>query len=61
MSEPKWISILHHRPDHNREIWVWDNEKREKFFVRYFGDEQSWKDFRNNPRFPLWAYVWEIE
>lgn len=58
--EPKWRDSRETIPDCNREIWVWDNKERNKFFVR-LRDAGEFNCFYRGSEYPLWAYVWEIE
>lgn len=53
----EWIDIAKQRPPHGEKIWVWDNQKREKFVIVYLASEESWQDAKHKMDFPLWAYI----
>lgn len=55
----KWIDASREKPPIGELIWVWDNEKREKFVVRYLGDKTTWEMNLNNLNFPMWALIKE--
>ena len=57
----KWRDISKECPKHDSKIWVWDNKQRNYFMIHYLGDSESWYPTKDNPIFPLWAYVNEPE
>jgi len=61
MDNLQWKDVTKECPETGRAIWIWDNELRNKHFARFQGDKDLWLAAKDNPRFPLWAYVWESE
>ena len=53
----EWRKISEERPPHGEMIWIWDNEKRNKFIITYFGDAETWDITKNHSNFPLWGHI----
>jgi hypothetical protein len=57
----KWYEIKDHRPPHGELIWIWNADAQCKMLMRYLGSEDGWISGKNDPSFPVWAYLNEQE
>ena len=54
----KWIAHFQETPSYGEKIWVWDNEKREKFVITYLGSEEQWKDAQSDRKISFMGIHW---